>query len=180
MPLFFIVSSLNDQECQKADVGGSFAPEERKSRPFDEVVVEFEQFMSKQMGIDCSERAAEAHELRLFSSGDLDESVGIAPEDEVDDSSLVASEVGNFSFPSSIIKREDLVGLVNMFHLPMGYKVLIPRATDGPAHPPSGYVAISSHHSQAGLRFPLHEFIIRVLNLLELASMQLTPTRTPD
>ncbi|KAL5785163.1 hypothetical protein ACOSQ2_007555 [Xanthoceras sorbifolium] len=139
------MSSLNNQERQEANVDGSSAPEERKSCPFDEVVVEYERFMSKQRAIDCSKRAAKAH--RDFFIWDLDKSVSITPEDEErDDSSLMASEVGNFLFPSSIISMEELVGLVNTFHLSMGHKVLIPRAMDGPAHPPSGYVAISSHH----------------------------------
>ncbi|KAL5746725.1 hypothetical protein ACOSP7_023697 [Xanthoceras sorbifolium] len=135
------------------------------SCPFDEVVIEYERFMPKQRGI----------EKATSSSEDLDTSVGIAPKDEGHDSSLVASEVENFLFPSSMIKREELIGLVSTFHLPTGHKVLIPKATNGLVHPPSGYVAISLHHIHAGLRFPLPEFIIRVLNLLELASMQLTP-----
>ncbi|KAL5762840.1 hypothetical protein ACOSP7_019104 [Xanthoceras sorbifolium] len=90
-------------ECQEADVSGSSALQEHKSRPFDEVVVDYERFMSKQRSIVCSERAAEAHRGEVTGSstfsreevegaqrdpaevsffGDLDSSVGIAPEDE--------------------------------------------------------------------------------------------------
>ncbi|KAL5767703.1 hypothetical protein ACOSQ2_014486 [Xanthoceras sorbifolium] len=153
------MSSLNDQEPQKVDVSGSSVPEEHKSRLFDEVIVEYERFMSKQRGIVCSKRATEAHRDEVSSYRDLYASVGIAPEDEGDDSSLIESEVRNFLFPSSMIKREDLVGLVSTFHLPIGHRVLIPRATD----------------RLVGLSFPLPNFIIHVLNLLELAPMQLTP-----
>ncbi|KAL5767640.1 hypothetical protein ACOSP7_014235 [Xanthoceras sorbifolium] len=82
---------------------------------------------------------------------------------------------GGSLFPSSVITRKDLVGLVHTFHLPMGHRVLIPRASDSPTHPPLGYVAISSHHLLAGLRFPLPRFLIKVLNLLQLTPIQLTP-----
>ncbi|KAL5844315.1 hypothetical protein ACOSQ4_010273 [Xanthoceras sorbifolium] len=64
--------------------------------------------------------------------------------------------------------------LTHTFHLPKGHRVLIPRASDGPAYPSLSYVAISSHYLIVGLRFLLPQFLIRLLNLLELTPMQLT------
>ncbi|KAL5758475.1 hypothetical protein ACOSP7_021086 [Xanthoceras sorbifolium] len=84
-------------------------------------------------------------------------------------------QTGSSLFPSSVIIRESLMDLVHTFHLPRGHRVLIPRATDSPTHPPQGYVAISSHHIPVGLRFPLPRFLIKVLNLLELVLIQFTP-----
>ncbi|KAL5781911.1 hypothetical protein ACOSP7_006940 [Xanthoceras sorbifolium] len=117
----------------------------------------------------------------VSTSEDRDENEGVVPgAEEMDDPSLATPEdlqtqAGDFSCPSSIIKRDDLVGLARAFHLLMGHKVLIPKALDRPAYPPQGYVAISSHHLIVGLRFSLPSFLIRILNLLELAPMQLTP-----
>ncbi|KAL5782241.1 hypothetical protein ACOSP7_007270 [Xanthoceras sorbifolium] len=61
---------------QEANVGGSSAPEERKSCPFDEVVVEYERFMSKQRAIDCSKRAAKAHRGQVTGSSTFDHEEG--------------------------------------------------------------------------------------------------------
>ncbi|KAL5799492.1 hypothetical protein ACOSQ3_032569 [Xanthoceras sorbifolium] len=77
--------------------------------------------------------------------------------------------------PPSVITREDLVDLVHTFHLPIGHKVLVSKASDRSTHMLSGYIAISSHHLAAELRFSLPQFLLNVLNLLELAPIQLTP-----
>ncbi|KAL5734164.1 hypothetical protein ACOSP7_032025 [Xanthoceras sorbifolium] len=77
--------------------------------------------------------------------------------------------------PPSVITRDDLVDLVHTFRLPMGHKVLVSRASDRSTHMLSGYIAISSHHLAAELRFPLPRFPLNVLNLLELAPIRLIP-----
>ncbi|KAL5839828.1 hypothetical protein ACOSQ4_012436 [Xanthoceras sorbifolium] len=113
----------------------------------------------------------------VSTSGDQGENKGVIPRAEkVDDPSLSISEelqsqAGDFLYPSSLIKREDLVGLAHTCHPSMGHRVLIPDTftTHELTHPPLGYVAISSHHLIVGLRFPLTQFLILVLNLLELA-----------
>ncbi|KAL5815912.1 hypothetical protein ACOSQ3_024290 [Xanthoceras sorbifolium] len=178
------MSSLSDQKHHEADVDGFSTPEELNSRPVNEVVIEYEWFMSKQLAIYRSKGAAEAHifELAEVSSlGGHDEGVGVAlGEDEVDDSSQTAYErlqpqVESFPSLPSVITRKNLLGFASTFHLPKGYKVMVPKVTDRPARSPSGYIAISSHHLNAGLRFILPTFLLCVLNLLRLASMQLTP-----
>ncbi|KAL5812317.1 hypothetical protein ACOSQ3_027267 [Xanthoceras sorbifolium] len=100
----------------------------------------------------------------------------------MDDHYLLVSEelqvrTGGSLFPYFEITREDMVDLVHTFHFPMGHKVLIPRASDIPIDPPPGYgcYTISSHHLLAGLRFPFPRFLSKVLNLLQVAPMQLTP-----
>ncbi|KAL5746864.1 hypothetical protein ACOSQ2_024161 [Xanthoceras sorbifolium] len=88
------------------------------------------------------------------------------------------ADVDGFSTPEELNSRpvnENLLGFASTFHLPRGYKVMVPKVTDRPARSPPGYIAISSHHLHAGLRFILPTFLLCVLNLLRLASMQLTP-----
>ncbi|KAL5775455.1 hypothetical protein ACOSP7_013012 [Xanthoceras sorbifolium] len=160
----------------------------RKSCPSDELVIAYEQFVSSTM-IRRSEvivsstsgrvevRRDQGEPVEVSTLVDQEESEGAVPRaEEVDDPSLAVPEelqtqAEGFSFPSSQIKREELVCLVHTFHLPMGYRVLIPRASDGQVHPPSGYVTISSYHLVTELRFPLPWFLIRILNMLELAPM---------
>ncbi|KAL5779352.1 hypothetical protein ACOSQ2_010089 [Xanthoceras sorbifolium] len=159
-------------------------------------MVVYEQFVSREKAMGWGDKAATtcrsevigfstSGRVEVSTSRDQDESEGAVPgAEEVDDPSLAVPkelqlQVEDFSFPSSVIMREDLAGLTHTFHLPIGQKVLIPRASDGPAYPSSGYVAISSHYLIAGLRFLLPYFLIRVPNLLELALMKFTPTHIP-
>ncbi|KAL5846450.1 hypothetical protein ACOSQ3_009974 [Xanthoceras sorbifolium] len=178
--MFFLeklISSPSDQERHEAVTGSSPDIGGRRSRPFNEAVVVYEQFMSREKAMGWGDKAA--------TTLDQDESEGAVPgAEEVDDPSLTVPkelqlQVEDFSFPSyrpeGVIMREDLAGLTHTFHLPIGQKVLIPRASDGPAYPSSAYVAISSHYLIAGLRFLLPYFLIRVPNLLELALMKFTP-----
>ncbi|KAL5825403.1 hypothetical protein ACOSQ3_021466 [Xanthoceras sorbifolium] len=162
------MSSLSDQKRHEPNVGGSFAPEKHDPRLFDEVVIEYERFMSKQLAIDRSQKE---FATKVSSSGGHDEGVGvISGEDEVDNSSQTTfrrqqPQVKSFSSLPSIITRKDIVGFAIAFHLPRGHKVMVSKVTDRPARPPPGYVAISPHHLHDRLRFPLSKFLIRVLNL---------------
>ncbi|KAL5823563.1 hypothetical protein ACOSQ4_021463 [Xanthoceras sorbifolium] len=162
--------SPSDRRRHKASTGDLSNKGDRKSRPFDDVLTDYEKFASgERLGLQ-GDKAAVAHQYEVIrsstsgctevqsdrsesaevsSSEDLGESEGIVPRvEEMNDSSLTALE---------------------------GHKVLIPRATNSPTHPPQCYVVISSHHFSAGLKFPLPNFLIRILNMLELALMQLTP-----
>ncbi|KAL5861852.1 hypothetical protein ACOSQ3_003136 [Xanthoceras sorbifolium] len=196
------MSRPSDQECHEANTGGFPDTGDRKSRPFDEVVVEYERFVSHLKAMEHGDEAIttrrsemkgsstfghvdarkdQGEPAEVSTSGDQDENEGVIPEAKgVNDPPLATPEelqtqAGDFSFPSSFIKIEDLVGFTHTFHLPMGHRVLIPRASDRPAYPPPGYVVIFSHHLIAGLRFPLPPILIRILNILELAPMQRSP-----
>ncbi|KAL5865715.1 hypothetical protein ACOSQ3_003229 [Xanthoceras sorbifolium] len=79
------------------------------------------------------------------------------------------------SFPSRIY-RGNLKVIADSFRFPSGHQILVPAVTDRAAYPPPGFIAISRHHLIAGLRFPILRFLIDALNLLKLASMQLTPS----
>ncbi|KAL5825357.1 hypothetical protein ACOSQ3_021420 [Xanthoceras sorbifolium] len=196
------MSSPSDRRRHKAGTGGPSNKGDRKSRPFDDVLLEYEKFASSERTGHQGDKATVAHQrevigsstfghtevrsdrresAEVFSLGDHGQSEGVVPGvEERDDSSLAAprgfeTKTGSSSFPSSVITMESLVELEHTFHLPRGHKVLIPRVTNSLTHQPQGYVAISSHHLSAGLRFPLPRFLIKVLNLLEFAPMQLTP-----
>ncbi|KAL5772700.1 hypothetical protein ACOSQ2_012624 [Xanthoceras sorbifolium] len=147
------MSSLSDQECHKADTSGSPNVGDRSSRPFNEVVDAYERFVSRERAMDYGDRAVTSHgskatrsstsghvEARgdqrestgVSTSGDQGENKGVIPiAEKVDDPSLSISEelqsqAGDFLYPSSLIKREDLVGLAHTFHPSMGHRVLIP------------------------------------------------------
>ncbi|KAL5736752.1 hypothetical protein ACOSQ2_031540 [Xanthoceras sorbifolium] len=165
--------SSGDQERHEADTGGAPDAGDCMSRPFDEILVKYEQFADKVATTRRSEviwsstsgrveaRRDQGEPAKVSTSVNQDENKGVVPEvEEVDDPSLVVPEelqtqAEDFSFPSSVIKREDLVGLMHTFHLPIGHRVLIPRVSDGPSYPPPGYMVISSYHLIIGLRFPL-------------------------
>ncbi|KAL5843807.1 hypothetical protein ACOSQ4_009765 [Xanthoceras sorbifolium] len=94
---------------------------------------------------------------------------------------LMSSELASAAFDSiPIFKLADVGGTsaseeCDPCPFDKGHKVMVPKVTDKSACPPRGYVAISPHHLHTGLRFLLSKFLIRVLKLLRLASMQLTP-----
>ncbi|KAL5854917.1 hypothetical protein ACOSQ4_004719 [Xanthoceras sorbifolium] len=158
------MSSARDQECHEADTGGSPDAGDRKSHPFDEVVVEYELFVSRLKAIERGGKAAATHRneargsstsepVKVSILGDHDENEGVVPgAKKMDDPFLAVpgelqTLVDDSSFRSSVIKREDLVGgLMHTLHLPIGHMVLIPRALDRLDYPPPSYVAISSHH----------------------------------
>ncbi|KAL5857300.1 hypothetical protein ACOSQ3_004758 [Xanthoceras sorbifolium] len=168
------MSSARDQECHEADTGGSPDAGDRKSHPFDEVVVEYELFVSRLKAIERGGKAAATHRneargsstsgrvearrdqgepVKVSILGDQDENEGVVPgAKKMDDPFLAVpgelqTLVDDSSFRSSVIKREDLVGgLMHTLHLPIGHMVLIPRALDRLDYPPPSYVAISSHH----------------------------------
>ncbi|KAL5732845.1 hypothetical protein ACOSQ2_032537 [Xanthoceras sorbifolium] len=175
------MSSSSDQRRHEVDTSGSPNMGDRRSSSFDEVFVEYERFAysattrrGEVTGSSTSSRmkvrSCQGESAEVSTSGGHDESEG------ANDSFLAVLEglqihIKGFLFPSSVIKRDDLVGLVRTFHFPMGHRVLIPRASDRPTYPPLGYVAVSSHHLIAGLRFPLPQFLMHVFNPLELAPM---------
>ncbi|KAL5779620.1 hypothetical protein ACOSQ2_010357 [Xanthoceras sorbifolium] len=183
------MSSPSDWRYHKAGTSGSSNKGDQKSNSFDNVLLDYEKFVSGER-IGCrGDEAIMAHQrevpksstsirtevrsdqresAEVASSGDCGGSEEVVPRvEEGDDSSLAAyggleTKTGSSPFPSSVITRKSLVELVHTFHLPQGYKVLIPR------------VVISSHYLFVGLRFLLSWFLISVLNLLKLVPMQLT------
>ncbi|KAL5818847.1 hypothetical protein ACOSQ4_022689 [Xanthoceras sorbifolium] len=162
------MSSSSDQERHEVHIDGPPDAGDRKSRPFDEVVVEYEWFASRLKAMKRGDKTTMTSRSEMIGSS-------TSGHVEVRRDQREPAEAGDFSFPSFVIKREDLVDLTHTFHFSMGHRVLIPRASDRPAYPSPSYVAISSHHLIVGLRFHLPTFLKRVLNLLELAPMQLTP-----
>ncbi|KAL5835128.1 hypothetical protein ACOSQ4_014625 [Xanthoceras sorbifolium] len=176
------MSSSSDRRRQKAGTGGPSNKGDRKSRLFDDATVAHQREVTRSFTSGRTEVWSDRKEsAEVFSLEDCGDSEGVVPGvEERDDSSLAAlggleTETESSMFPSSVIIRESLVELVHSFHLPRGHKVLIPRVTNSLTHPPQGYMAISSYHLFAGLSFPFLRFLIKVLNLLELAPMQLTP-----
>ncbi|KAL5820903.1 hypothetical protein ACOSQ3_022785 [Xanthoceras sorbifolium] len=179
------MSSSSDQECHEVHIDGPPDAGDRKSRLFDEVVVEYEWFASRLKAMKQSDKTTmtrsemigsstsgyvevrrdQREPAEVSTSGDQDENEGVVPGAKaMEDPSLAVPE-----------KLEDLIDLTHTFHFSMGHRVLILRASDRPAYPPPSYVAISSHHLIVGLRFHLPTFLKRILNLLELALMQLSP-----
>ncbi|KAL5808417.1 hypothetical protein ACOSQ3_029108 [Xanthoceras sorbifolium] len=174
------MSSPSNLRRHKAGTGGPSNKEDRKSRPFDNILLDYEKFAAVAHQREVTESSIlgrtevwgdQRESAKVSSSRNRGESKGPGVE-ERNDSSLVVSgrgggletETGSSSFPSSVITRKTLVELVHTFHLPQGHKVLIHRVTNSPTHSPQSYVGISSHHLSAG-----------VLNLLELVPVQLTP-----
>ncbi|KAL5758496.1 hypothetical protein ACOSP7_021107 [Xanthoceras sorbifolium] len=195
------MSSSSNQRHRKVSIGDPSNKRDRKSRPFDNILLDYEKFIFGKRVERQSDEATVAYQrevtksstsgrtkvwgdqseyAEMSSSGDHDKSEGVVPGvEDMHGSSLAASrgletKTGSTPFPSSVITMESLVELVHTFHLSRGYKVLISRVTNSLTHPTQGYVAISSHHLSAGLRFSLPQFLIRVLNLLEFAPMQFT------
>ncbi|KAL5808038.1 hypothetical protein ACOSQ3_028729 [Xanthoceras sorbifolium] len=158
------MTSLSDQRHHEADTGGSPNTRDHRPRPFDEVLHQGDRatttYRSEVTGSStsgCKETRSDERESAEFStSKGHDESEGVILGAEgADDPSLAIPEglqtqIGGLLFPSSIIKKEDLVGLVRTFHLPTGHRVLILRASDKLAYPLLSYVAISWHHLLAG------------------------------
>ncbi|KAL5784866.1 hypothetical protein ACOSQ2_007258 [Xanthoceras sorbifolium] len=80
-----------------------------------------------------------------------------------------------FSLSRSTITNVVLKCFVKAINIPKEYKLLAPTLQDRAAYPPPGYVAISRQHLQARLRLSFPGFLIDILNLLKLASFQLSP-----
>ncbi|KAL5777212.1 hypothetical protein ACOSP7_010138 [Xanthoceras sorbifolium] len=121
------MSSSSDQERHEADTGGSPDVEDRRSHPFNDVVVKYEWFMSRKKAVDSGDKATticrsevtgsstsghvearrdQGEPAEVSTSGDHDENEGaVAGIEVVDDPSLA---VLDFSFLSSVIKMEDL------------------------------------------------------------------------
>ncbi|KAL5738557.1 hypothetical protein ACOSP7_031318 [Xanthoceras sorbifolium] len=122
------MSSPIDQKRHKAGTVGPSNKGDRKSRPFDDVLLEYKKFASGERTGHQGDKVVVAYQRDVTGSStssrtkvrsDRRESA------ERDDSSLVASgrletETGSSSFPSSVITRENLVELVHTFHLPRG------------------------------------------------------------
>jgi len=52
---------------------------------------------------------------------------------------------------------------------------MVTLPSDHAAFLPAGFVAVSPQHLEFGLRFPLHPYLVAILNDLKLAPFQLTP-----
>ncbi|KAL5804660.1 hypothetical protein ACOSQ3_031460 [Xanthoceras sorbifolium] len=195
------MSSPSDRRHHKPATGGPSDKGGHKPRPFDDVVLDYEKFVSGER-IRCrgeeavvvyqrevyrpsttgrtEVRSDQGESAKVFSSMHHGVSKGVASRiEERDDSSLAPSEgledeTESSLFPSLVITRGSLVDLVHTFHLFRGHNVLTSREVDSSTHPPRGYMAISQHYFFAGLRFTLPRFLIRLLNLLGLMPMQLT------
>ncbi|KAL5752184.1 hypothetical protein ACOSP7_022360 [Xanthoceras sorbifolium] len=184
------MTSPSNRRHHKAGTGGPSNKRDRKSRPIDDILLDYEKFVSGERTGRQGDEVAVAYQCEVTGSStsghtevsfsrNHSESEGVVPGVKERDYSFLAAsggleiETGSSPFPSSVITKESLIELVHTFHLPRRHKVLIPRVTDSPTHLPQDYVVISSHHLFAGLRFPLLGSL-SVLNLLELTPIQLT------
>ncbi|KAL5765954.1 hypothetical protein ACOSP7_016571 [Xanthoceras sorbifolium] len=188
--------SSSNQRHRKTGSGGPSNKGDRKYCSFDDILLDYEKFVYGERTGHQGDEADVAHQrevtgsstsgrtevrgdqresAELSSLGDHDESEWVVPGVEAASGGGLETETGSSSFPSLVITMASLVKLVHTFYLPRRHKVLIPRVTNILTHHPQGYVAISSHHLSAELRFPFPRLLIRVLNLLELVPMQLTP-----
>ena len=79
-----------------------------------------------------------------------------------------------FHYESSL-GLSDLETIAEGFSLPKGCRAMVPKASDHAAFPPKGFFAISHQHIEAGFRFPVHPYLVALLNDLNLAPFQLTP-----
>ena len=74
----------------------------------------------------------------------------------------------------STVTANELVEIASEYRLPMGCKVMVPSAKCHAAYPPKGFTAVSPQHMELGLRFPIPDYLISLLNDLQLAPFQLT------
>ncbi|KAL5764220.1 hypothetical protein ACOSQ2_016814 [Xanthoceras sorbifolium] len=178
------MSSSSNRRHRKTGSGGPSNKGDRKYCSFDDILLDYEKFVSGERTGHQGDEADVAHQREVTGSftsgrtevrGDQRESAEVSSLGDYDESEWVVPGTGSSSFPSLVITMASLVKLVHTFYLPRRHKVLIPRVTNILTHHPQGYVAISSHHLSAELRFPFPRFLIRVLNLLELVPMKFTP-----
>lgn len=69
----------------------------------------------------------------------------------------------------------ELKSCASEYRFPCGARLMVPSPGDHAAFPPAGYVAVNPQHLEFGLRFPLHSYLVAILNDLKLAPFQLTP-----
>lgn len=77
-------------------------------------------------------------------------------------------------YPSQMTFKE-LKSCASEYRLPCDSRLMVPSPDDHAAFPLAGYMAVSPQHLEFGFRFPLHPYLVAILNDLKLAPFQLTP-----
>lgn len=62
-----------------------------------------------------------------------------------------------------------------LYHMPTGYRLIVPPEGAIVAEYPAGHAAIYTHHFEFGLRLPLYSFLVEITNAFNLCLAQLTP-----
>ncbi|KMT08456.1 hypothetical protein BVRB_6g141330 [Beta vulgaris subsp. vulgaris] len=82
--------------------------------------------------------------------------------------------------------REDALDLAyprvarDLYHMPSGYRLVVPLEEAIVTECPPGHVAVYTHHFEFGLRFPLDSFLVEILNVFNVCLAQLTPLAVRD
>ena len=100
-----------------------------------------------------------------------------APEPLQSRPALSAINLSNFTpaTVSSTLRPWDLIRIRSTYHIPTEIDLLLPPA-DWRAHqPPVSFFTLYEEHLVAGLRFPLHKFIVDVLRYYRIPLAQLVP-----
>ena len=87
-------------------------------------------------------------------------------------SELVGSSLESFE---SVLTRDDLRMLWGFYFIPAEFEIVLVDLGGRVDYPPSGYLGVYKEALKANLRFPLHSFIVKLLNVYLLSSAQIMP-----
>lgn len=76
---------------------------------------------------------------------------------------------------SFVLSSSSVVSFLQKFSFPEGYEAIDPLPTDHAHHPSLGCLTVYAAQLASGLRFPLHPFLVQVLNVLGASPSQLLP-----
>ena len=75
----------------------------------------------------------------------------------------------------SVLTRDDLRMLQRFYFILVEFEIKLADPGERVDCPPSGYLGVYKEALKVGLQFPLHLFVVRLLNVFLLSSAQIAP-----